>query len=80
MPYEEALELFAQADKLADGDADDATVFTNYAVFFRKAGVREALEVYERYLPDSRSPTGTTPRSCITTAGGRGWRHYSSDG
>ena len=78
--YEEALELFAHADKLSDGDADDATIFTNYAIALSEARrVGEALEVYERYLPQFPFVDGHYAYSLALLTAGRlveGWRHY----
>jgi precorrin-6B methylase 2 len=78
--YEEALQLFAHADKLSEGDADDATAFTNYAIALSERGrVREALEVYERYLPRFPFADGHYPYALALLTAGRlaeGWRHY----
>ena len=78
--YDEALELFAHADALSDGDADDATAFTNYAIALSEGGrIREALEVYERYLPRFPFADGHYPYALALLTAGRlveGWRHY----
>ena len=78
--YAEALELFAHADDLSDGEAEDATAFTNYAIALSEGRrVPEALAVYERYLPDFPFADGHYAYGLALLTAGRlpeGWRHY----
>jgi len=78
--YAEALELFARADKLSDGNVEDATAFTNYAIALSESRrVPEALAVYERYLPRFPFAEGHYAYALALLTVGQlpeGWRHY----
>ena len=78
--YQQALEFFAHADQIADGDAEDATAFTSLAIALTEAQRnREGLDVYERYLPRFPFVDGHYAYSLALLTAGRlleGWQHY----
>ncbi|MGH7490384.1 MAG: tetratricopeptide repeat protein, partial [bacterium] len=78
--YDEALELFARADQLANGNAEDSTDFTNFAISLtERRRIREGLDVYERYLPQFPFVDGHYAYSLALLTAGRlreGWNQY----
>jgi len=78
--YEQALEFFAHADQIADGDAEDATAFTGFAIALTEARRNsEGIAVYERYLPRFPFADGHYAYSLALLTAGRlleGWQHY----
>ena len=77
--YHEALELFAKADRIAAGDAEDSTDFTNFAIALSETGATardsKSTNAICPGLPPSRP---LRVRACAVGAGRllEGWRHY----
>ncbi|HZI83970.1 MAG TPA: tetratricopeptide repeat protein, partial [Casimicrobiaceae bacterium] len=78
--YEEALEAFEHADKLARDNEEDSTTFTNFAIALSEnRRNREALDVFERYLPRFPLVEAHYAYSLALLRGGRlieGWGQY----
>ena len=78
--YSQALEFFEHADQLAEGDPEDATAFTGFAIALSEAQRNpEGLAVYERYLPRFPFVDGHYAYSLALLTAGRlleGWQHY----
>ena len=78
--YHEQLDFLARADTIANGDADDPTDFTNYAIALTESGRnQEALALYRRYLPRYPLVDGHYAYSLALLMAGdllEGWQQY----
>ena len=78
--YREQLDFLACADAIANGDAEDSTDFTNYAIALTESGRNhEALALYRRYLPCHPFVDGHYAYSLALLMAGdllEGWQQY----